>query len=118
MNGRETGKHGEWIAVDYLRHSGAIIMDTNYYTRFGEIDIVAKRGSVIHFVEVKTRLNRKYGSATCGLTRLKIRRFVKTVQVYLNSQNLENVDCSLDLMAIDIEEDGVIDVQWLQNITV
>ena len=50
----QIGAYGEQIAVNYLKKQGFIILDTNYLKKWGEIDVVARKTSIIHFVEVKT----------------------------------------------------------------
>ena len=55
MNTREIGYQGEKRAVDYLKSIGYEIIKTNFYTKFGEIDIIAKEETCIIFVEVKYR---------------------------------------------------------------
>ena len=49
------GKKGEDLVADYLKKKGCIIFKRNYISRFGEIDIIAEKGNLIMFVEVKTR---------------------------------------------------------------
>jgi len=117
MDKQEKGKHGEMIAIDHIQRSGLTVVESNYYTRFGEIDVIAKCGEVYHFVEVKTRLADQYGTAIESLTRNKINSFVKTVQSYVKRNNLQTVELSLDLIAIDISNDGTIDIEWIKNIT-
>lgn len=55
MKRRELGKRGEEIAAEYLQKNGYTIIGRNIYSRFGEIDILAKFGQELIFVEVKTR---------------------------------------------------------------
>ena len=55
------GKSGEEIAVQYLKNKGYEIMDLNFTTDIGEIDIIAAHGGYVVFVEVKSRLNEDYG---------------------------------------------------------
>ena len=61
MNKRKFGIIGEKIAQKYLKNNGYKIIENNYYTRNGEIDIIANKEKYIVFVEVKTRTNEKYG---------------------------------------------------------
>lgn len=117
MRKTDKGRHGEHIAVDYLMKNGFDIVDTNYYTRFGEIDIVAKKGNVFRFIEVKTRLGDKYGSAVEAITSAKVRSFSRTVEVFIKRNNLEYEDISLDLIAVDIDYNGTIEIDWIENIT-
>jgi len=61
MNLKQVGRFGEDLAVDFLRKQGYEILRTNFRCRFGEIDIIAKEGKTIVFVEVKTRKSLKFG---------------------------------------------------------
>lgn len=118
MDKQETGRHGEMIAVDFIMRSGFTIIETNHYTRFGEVDIVAMCDGVYHFIEVKTRLGDQFGSALESLTEKKITSFIRTVQSYIKKKNLLNIEYSLDLIAIDISNDGTIEFDWIKNITI
>jgi putative endonuclease len=53
-NTKKTGDLGERLAQRYLKNQGYTIVDTNFWRKWGEIDIIAKKDSVIHFIEVKT----------------------------------------------------------------
>lgn len=55
------GRAGEALACRFLAHHGYTIIQTNFRSRYGEIDIIASRGQVIAFIEVKTRLSRRCG---------------------------------------------------------
>lgn len=57
----QLGRRGEAAAARYLRRRLYSIVDTNYRTRYGEIDIIARRGDVVAFVEVKTRSGESFG---------------------------------------------------------
>ena len=61
INTRLKGRSGEEIAAEYLKKHGYEILDKNFTTEIGEIDIVAAHGGYIVFVEVKARLNDKAG---------------------------------------------------------
>lgn len=58
---KATGNKGEELAVKFLRQKGYLIVERNFKTKFGEIDIIAKDNNTIVFVEVKTRTNDYFG---------------------------------------------------------
>lgn len=118
MDRQEAGKHGEKIACQHLKRSGLKIVETNYYTRYGEVDIVAKTKDTYHFIEVKTRLNDNFGGAAESLSPVKRRAFIKTVQSYIKRKKIVDYDISVDFIAIDILNDGTIDFEWMKNITI
>jgi len=113
----DTGKHGESIAVRHLEQNGYRILERNVYSRVGEIDIVACIRNTYHFVEVKTRLNCEYGCALESITHKKLNRIQRTVEGYLNKNRLKDICISIDLIAIDINVDGVVNVEWVKNIS-
>ncbi len=94
---REAGRRAEEKAVSYLLKRGFEILERNYSTRFGEIDIVAREGSVLVFVEVKSR-NR--GDPELSFTPSKARKLYKTAMIYLASKGLLNLPIRFDLIAI------------------
>jgi len=113
----DVGKHGEAIAVEYLSKRGLIEIERNFYTRFGEIDIIALNGDVYHFIEVKTRLGDTYGSSLESMTQSKMNNFVRTIQAYIKKNSLSDINMSVDFIGIDISLDGTIDIEWIENIT-
>lgn len=72
LNNQQLGKLGEDMAARYLEQQGYFIMQRNYRTRQGEIDIIAVRGNRMHFIEVKTRHGGKYGQPAESITPQKI----------------------------------------------
>ena len=87
---RQTGKRGERIAQAFLKRRGYSIVDTNWSTRFGEIDIVARRDDQLVFVEVKTRHSQDTESAFAGITPAKHERLIKAVYQYLHDHELDD----------------------------
>lgn len=78
---QKTGELGENLAVSYLKDSGFSIIDRNFNNKFGEIDIVAKKGSTTYFFEVKTGYKNGINPAE-NLTREKIKKFLKSIEYY------------------------------------
>jgi len=70
------GLHGEDLACAELRRRGYAILERRYRTRHGEIDIVAREGEVVVFVEVKTRAGDRFGDGAAAVTGWKQRRIV------------------------------------------
>ncbi len=98
---RQTGKRGELLARNYLIRQGYTILDTNWTTRFGEIDIVAQFKGVYVFVEVKTRHSPNTESALASITAAKHDRIIKAVYQYLHDKGLdEDVDWRIDVIGI------------------
>ena len=66
MNNKKFGIIGEKIAQKFLINKGYEILETNYYTKIGEIDIIAQKSKKIVFIEVKTRSNLKFRNTSYG----------------------------------------------------
>lgn len=77
------GAWGEYAARAYLEHAGYRTVETNFRTRFGEIDIIASRGEYIVFVEVKTRKNDCITAAREAVTAAKQQRIAATAALWL-----------------------------------
>ncbi len=83
----ELGKLGESQAQNYLNSQNYQIIETNFRSKFGEIDIIAIDYSTneLAFVEVKTRTSETFGSPAESLTRTKRNRIIKTALIFLNT---------------------------------
>ena len=110
----EIGKIGEKIAREFLMKHGFLILDTNFRTKFGEIDIIAEKDRIVHFVEVKSikvrdlsNLNLNSFSPEDNLTHSKWRKFVKTAEFHNLIKN-NNQKSIIDLVCvyIDLEKRG------------
>lgn len=93
---RAKGDIGEKIARDYLRDNGFNIVCCNYYTKYGEIDIIATKDNIYHFVEVKSG---SYIEPLDKITRSKLKRIYKSIDVYLYANKL-SVSYSVDVIRI------------------
>lgn len=104
---RDLGAQGEDIAATYLESIGFKVLERNFRSRAGEIDIVARDGRTVVFVEVKTRRpGGRFGAAVEQVTAVKRRRIVKTALAYIACRGLEGAECRFDVVAIDIPRLG------------
>ncbi len=94
------GKRGEDLACEELKRRGYAIVDRRFRTRCGELDIVAKEGDVIVFVEVKARSGCSFGSPFESLTWQKRRRLSAMAESYLFLKRLSGVACRFDVVSI------------------
>ena len=84
MNGKkELGTWGEEKAALYLRMHGYRVVEQNFRCRQGEIDIIARKGDIIAFVEVKLRKNADHGEAREYVTASKQRRIITAAELWL-----------------------------------
>jgi len=104
MNKTEIGRWGEEIAAGYLMRNGYSILERNFYTPEGEIDIIAlqeeKDEQILIFVEVKTRTTEKYGFPEEAFTRKKWDHMLKAIERYLQSQSDYGDAWQIDVIAI------------------
>lgn len=80
-------------------NNGFIILESNYYTRYGEIDIIAKKNDIYHFIEVKSVVNYSFIDPILKITHKKLSRIYKGIAIYLSSNNLDAEYC-VDLVII------------------
>ncbi|MFN3966325.1 MAG: YraN family protein [Endomicrobiia bacterium] len=96
---QEIGKKGENKAIDFLKKKGYQILETNYRTRFGEIDIIAEENNDIVFIEVKTRTNYSFGAPQLAVDLRKQKKIIKTALNYIKTKNILNKNFRFDVVA-------------------
>jgi putative endonuclease len=99
------GKLGEDLACAELERRGYAILHRRYRTRAGEIDIVARDGTTIVFVEVKAREGSRFGGAAAAVVLRKQRRIAQMATDYLCRRRLHNCPCRFDVVAVDFDGD-------------
>lgn len=100
-NTLQTGAAGERIAKEYLRAKGYDILNANWSTTFGELDIVAKRDDVLVFIEVKTRRRPSTEPALEAVTPAKHDRMLKAIYQYLADQDIDpEAQWRIDVIAV------------------
>jgi putative endonuclease len=104
MDNRKKGVLGEVDAVEYLKKIGYVILDRNYTTPLGEIDIVARDGDTIVFIEVKARLTDKYGRPIEAITPHKIKTIIKCAKMFLVRYRLYDRNVRFDVIEIMYDE--------------
>ncbi len=103
-NKRQVGTKYEQLAMEYLEKSGYKILEHNFYSNFGEADVIAFEGKTLCFVEVKYRKSNRYGTAAEAVTPYKIRRCIKTARIYLmKHKEFAGLNIRFDVVAIDGE---------------
>ena len=109
------GTQGERIAEAHLESLGMAIETRNYRTRFGEVDLIARDGAEIVFVEVRTRRSAAYGTPEESLTPRKQARLVKAAQGYLIEHGQENSSWRVDFVAITLQPDGPAHIAHIES---
>lgn len=100
------GKASENIAVEYLKGQGYRILEVNYRTKLGEIDIVAKEGRTTCFIEVKSRSSSVFGLPKEAVDKRKQRKLSRCALSYLKEKRLHNQSCRFDVLSILLSEEG------------
>lgn len=110
-----SGRVGESTAISYLITQGYRIIETNFRSKLGEIDIIAQEGNVLVFVEVKTRWSKKYGYPEEAVTPRKLRSIAKTSDYYkLMHPNTPSL-MRIDVVAIEAEGGKVQSIRLIKN---
>jgi putative endonuclease len=109
------GKSGEDCACRELERRGYAILARRYRSRFGEIDIVARQGETVVFVEVKARTSARYGEPAEAVTLHKQAKVTAIAEEYLASNRLRHVPCRFDVVAISLGAGGQPVVEVFQS---
>ena len=99
------GKLGEHKAGNYLKRRGYQILETNYRTKAGEIDLIAKEKDCLVFVEVKTRTNAEYGTPAEAVSFYKQQHMINSARYYLARQGGE-CECRFDVIEVIVPSKG------------
>ncbi len=109
------GRKGEDLAACYLHQQGYRLLVRNYRQRYGEIDIIAKDGACIAFVEVKTRQAGSPFLPTEAVSRKKQRQIARVAQAYLAANRLFGTPARFDVVSVLIQPDGQPQIEHLAN---
>ena len=113
---KQEGDLGEAIATKFLKKSGYKILELNYRTPLGEIDIIAKDKETIVFVEVKTRSSKKFGLPGEAVNYQKQRHIRNSALYYLKSKGLlDKVSARFDVISILMSNITDYEIEHLQN---
>ena len=100
------GNIGEEAAVKALKKQGYKIIERNYRTRLGEIDIIAKDGEYTVFVEVRLRKSNAFGSPADTIDKRKQQKLIKTAQYYAVKNDIYDTPMRFDAVLINADTDG------------
>ncbi|ADZ91581.1 YraN family protein [Marinomonas mediterranea] len=110
-----SGKVAEHLAAEFLERNGLTVIDRNFHSRYGEIDIICKEGEVVVFVEVKFRKNHTRGKAVESITPSKLSKILLTAQYWIKRHKHEHSPVRFDAVTFDkiIDETSL---NWLKAI--
>jgi putative endonuclease len=107
MNNRQlVGSFGENAAKDYLISKGYRVVDMNIKLSYKEIDIIARKGDKLVFIEVRTRTNRQLGSAEENFGPAKVNKLKQAIILYLTKFKPTYKDLRLDLIVVNASDKG------------
>ncbi|MDO5047905.1 MAG: YraN family protein [Anaerococcus sp.] len=109
---KKVGDFGEDLASKYLKARSYKIMARNYTKPYGEVDIIARKGDVIVFVEVKTRKNRRFSNPRDAVTFKKQERIIKASQAYLIEKDLSEYLMRFDVCEVLLDTK---EINYIEN---
>ena len=109
MSGR--GEAAEDLAAAFLQEAGLILVERNYRCRFGEIDLIAREGSTLVFVEVRMRSSERFGGAGASITVAKRTKLLRTARFYL-AGIARAPACRFDALLVNGRNNSI---EWLKN---
>ena len=111
----ELGKWGEDLAADYLQHKGYTIIERDWKSGRRDLDIVAKNGNVIVFVEVKTRRNSLYGQPEEAVDYRKLQSLQQAINHYIKFRHISQ-EVRFDIISIVGTIGSEPDIQHIQDV--
>jgi len=112
---RLTGCFGEALAVEFLTRRRYAIVEVNYRKPYGEVDIIARDGDILVFVEVKTRKSSGFGTPFEAVDSRKQRQISRIAQEYLQSHGLLETSARFDVIAIRLDGDQPAVIDHIKN---
>ena len=94
------GRAGERATIKFLKKNGYRIIEKNFRTQAGEVDVIAEHEKVLVFVEVKTRSGSQLGHPVEALTPYKQKKIGQIAQGFLAKHNIQDRQCRFDVVSI------------------
>ena len=111
----QLGQRGEALAWNFLRKRGYKILEKNYRTRFGEIDVVAQKEGAVVFLEVKTRRNHRFGLPEEAVDWRKRQKLIRMAEAFLAARKLEEKPARFDILSVTWDGVGEPEFSLLQD---
>ncbi len=110
-----TGKKGEAFAIEYLKKTGYKLLAKRYRYHRGEIDIIAREGNTLVFIEVKTRKTTEFGYPEESVSPAKQNKLKKTAYGYLEENKFFGQPCRFDVISLVLNENGKFDLHHIKD---
>ena len=111
---KDIGDQAEQAACNYLTQQGLVVVEKNFYSRSGEIDLIMLDGEALVFVEVRYRKTARFGSALESVTTTKQQRLINTAQYFLQTNTISYSQCRFDVVAISTEQNDD-NITWVKS---
>jgi putative endonuclease len=115
MDNRTLGQRGEAIAAAYLKGQRFTIIERNFHCKCGEVDIIARDGKTLVFIEVKTRRTLSFGPPQMALTPFKQRQISKAALTWLAKKKQFGASARFDVIAIIVPDHQVPQIDHIRN---
>ena len=116
MKINKTGTWGELYAMRYLMDKGYTLLDANYKTRFGEIDIIAVKKKYLCFVEVKTRGGDSISEPKEAVDTAKQKRLAATAELFIRNSGTEKLQPRFDVCEVRVDSDNKLKkINYIEN---
>lgn len=112
VNTLAVGVRGERLAETYLAKKGYEVVERNFRTKLGEVDLIVRDGEILVFVEVKTKSSKAWGSPEEMFGRRKYNQVKRMGILYLNGRETK---CRIDMIAVDLGE-GKEEIRHYENV--
>ena len=109
---RKDGPAAEKLAAEFLQRNGVRLIESNFRSQHGEIDLILRDGDTLVFAEVRLRSNAAFGGAAASITSAKQAKIVRTAQYYLQHTR-SKAPCRFD--AVLLESLDAARVEWIKN---
>ena len=119
MTNKTIGKYGEDLAKTFLIKEGFKILETNFrYSKMAEIDIIAEKNNVLHFVEVKTRTQNFYGTPIEAIDKNKLIQIYTCAKYYLQNSKKKFKSYQIDGLGITLNNKKEVEnINFIENIS-
>ena len=109
------GREGESAAIAFLKKKGYRILEKNFRSKVGEIDIIAEQAGAIIFVEVKARADHEFGHPFEALTPAKQKKIIQTARSFLARKRISDRPMQFDVVALTADPSGSWKIEHLEN---
>lgn len=118
MTNKTIGKYGEQLAKDFLIKKGFEILDMNFhYSKLAEIDIIAKKDNIIHFIEVKTRSTELFGNPLEAVNKSKLKQIYMCANYYLQNSKKHYKNMQIDVIGIMLLKNSNYKIDFIENVS-